>query len=267
MTYGVVHVRCIVQLADLQADIATAVVEDAIPASASLLTGGGDPTRRFAIHRRHYAASLARSLVERFAATVWLTGADFITEAAMRFVRQHPPTRPCISEYGDEFPAYLVSCAGTRLPYIEQFARLDWHLGRLAIAVDAAPLYALPDCEPARLADTRLSLQHSAAYIALDWPLDELIQFYLSGAAPKEYELRNESVWLELRGSRGELWFTRLTQGDYEFRRALANGVALGHAAEMAVRVDESLNPGLALLAMLHAALVTGLTYAEGGES
>jgi hypothetical protein len=190
-----------------------------------------------------------------------------VTEAAMRFIREHPPTRPCIAEYGDEFPAYLVSCAGTRLPYIGQFASVDWHLGRLAIAVDAAPLHTLTDCDPARLADARLRVQLGAEYIALDWPLDELIQFYLSGAAPNQYELRQEAVCVELRGSRGELWFTRLTKGDYEFRRALANGVALGHAAELAIRVDESVDPGRTLLAMLHAGLVTGLTHAEDGDS
>ena len=263
----VVHVRCAVQLADLQADIATAVVEDAIPASASLLTGGSDPTRRFAIHRRHYAASLARSLVERFAATVWLTGADFITEAAMRFVRQHPPTRPCIAEYGDEFPVYLASCAGPRLPYLGQFAMVDWHLGRLAIAVDAPPLRTITDCNPARLADACLSLQLGTAYVALDWPLDELIQFYLKGAAPNQYTLRHEGLWLELRGCRGELSFNRLTKGDYEFRRALANGIALGDAAELALREDESLDPGGSLLAMLQAGLVTGFRHAAGGEA
>lgn len=255
------------RLADLQSDIATAVISSAVPASAGLLTGGDNPTRRLAIHTRHYTASLARSLVERFGATAWLAGTDFVTEMAMRFVREHPPTRPCLAEYGEGFPAYLASCAGTQLPYIGQFAMLDWHLGRLAIAVDAAPLHTLTACDPLQLADAHLSLQPGAGYVALDWPLDELIQFYLSGDAPNRYELRNEAVCVELRGNRGELWFTRLTKGDYEFRRALANGVSLGHAATLAIRVDESVDPGRALLAMLHAGLVTRLTHAEGGES
>jgi hypothetical protein len=255
-----------VQLADVQSDIAAAVVEGAVPASAALLTGGEDSRRRLAIHSRHYAASLARSLVERFAATAWLTGAGFVTEAARRFVREHPPTRPCLAEYGEAFPTYLAALAAARLPYIGQFALIDWHLGRLAIAVDAAPRLAL-DCDPARLSDAYLTLQPGTAYIALDWPLDELFQFYLSGSAPNRYELRRDAVWLELRGSRGELWFTRLTKGDYQFRRAVADGIAIGHAAESALRVDDSVDPGRALLAMLHAGLVTGLTNAEGGES
>ena len=87
MACGLTHSRCIVQLADLQADIATAVVERAIPESADLFTGGDNPMRRFAIHSRHYAASLAQSLVERFAATVWLAGSEFVAQTAMGFVR------------------------------------------------------------------------------------------------------------------------------------------------------------------------------------
>jgi hypothetical protein len=256
-----------VRLADLQADIAAAVVEPAIPASASLLTGGNDPTRRLAIHSRHYAASLARSLVERFAATVWLAGSELVTQAAVQFVREHPPTRPCIAEYGEAFPVYLASCGGTRLPYLGQFATIDWHLGRLAVAVDAVPLQTLAECEPERLAGVRLALQPGTEYLALDSSLDELVRFFLSGEAPNQYALRHEPVWLELRGCRGELWLNRLTKGDYVFRRAVADAGTLGRAAALAVGVDERFEPGPATVAMLHAGLVTGVTHAEGGES
>ena len=254
------------RLADLQGDIATAVVEHTSPASASLLTGGDDPSRRFAIHSRHYAASLARSLVERFAATVWLAGSELVTQVAMGFVREHPPTRPCIAEYGEGFPSYLASCSGTTLPYLEQFATVDWHLGRLAVAVDAAPLQTLADCDPARLADSRLALQPGTAYVALDWSLDELVRFFLAGEAPHQYALRREPVWLELRGCRGELWWNRLTKGDYVFRQAVADGSTLERAAELAIAADEDFEPGRATLAMLHAGLVIGVTQAEGGE-
>jgi hypothetical protein len=256
-----------VRLADLQADIATAVVENANPVSASVLTGGDNPTSRFAIHGRHYTASLARSVVERFAATAWLAGSEFVTQVATRFVCEHPPVRPCLAEYGDRFPAYLMSFGGTTLPYLEQFATVDWHLGRLAIAVDTSPRHTLANCGPACLAEAPVTLQPGVEYVALDWPLDELIQFYLSGDPPDQYKLRNEAVCVELRGSRGELWFTRLTKGHYEFRRGLANGVTLRRAAELATRNDESFDPGSALLAMLDAGLVTGLSHAKGGES
>ena len=254
------------QLADLQADIAIALVDHATPASVSLLTGGDDPTRRFAIHSRHYASSLARSLVERFAATVWLAGSELVTRAAMAFVREHPPTRPCIAEYGEGFPTFLASCSGTTPPYLGQFATVDWCLGRLAVAVDGAPLQTLADCDPAQLADARLALQPGTEYVALDWSLDELVTFFLTGEAPNQYVLRHEPVWLELRGCRGKLWLNRLTKGDYVFRRAVADASTLGRAAELAVGADESFEPGRATMALLAAGLVTGISQA-GDES
>jgi hypothetical protein len=255
------------RLVDVQRDIAAAVIQRTIPESARLLTGGDNPTGRFAIHSRHYGASLARSLVERFSATVWLASSEFVTGAALRFVRKHPPTRPCIAEYGEAFPAYLGSCAGTRLPYLEQFATVDWHLGRLAVAVDVAPLRTLADCDPTRLADACLTLQPGTEYVALDWSLDELIRFYLAGDAPNQYALRQEPVWLELRGCRGELWLNRVTKGDYVFRQAVAGGTALERAAEIAIRFDGSFEPGRAVLDMVRAGLVTSVTQAEGAES
>ena len=255
------------RLADLQMDIADAVVTHATPSCASLLSGGGDPTRRVAIHSRHYAASLARSLVERFSATVWLAGSELVTHAAMGFVHEHPPTRPCIAEYGDEFPAYLASCAGTRLPYLGQFATMDWHLGRVAIAVDAAPLHDLSDCDPARLAEARLVLQPGTEYLVLDWSLDELIRFYLAGDAPSQYELRSEPVWLELRGCRGELWLNRLTKGDYVFRQALGRGSTVAQAAALATGADGRFGPEGATLAMLHAGLIAGVMEPSGSQS
>jgi hypothetical protein len=256
-----------VQLPDLQTEIAAAVVGGGVPACTGLLTGGDDPTRRLAIHSRHYAASLARSLVERFAATVWLAGSELLTQAAMGFVREHPPTRPCIAEYGEGFPSYLASCGGTVLPYLGQFATVDWHLGRLAVAIDVASLQTLADCEPAHPAGVCLALQPGTEYVALDWSLDELFRFYLCNETPAQYVLRNEPCWLELRGSRGELWLNRLTKSDYVFRQAVAHGSTLGRAAQFATGADEGFDPGRATLAMLQAGLVTEVVRAKDRKS
>jgi hypothetical protein len=187
-------------LADVQARIRDAVVNGNDEAMAPVLVGGTRPERRLAVHRRHYAASLTRALVERFPATVWLVGSELVTHAATSFIHEHPPSRPCIAEYGDCFPRYLgAHPAALSLPYVAQFAELEWHLGRLALAIDESA---------------------NMEYIHLDWTLDELIGFYLTDTAPDEYALRREDVWLEIRGLRGELQMNRLT--DAEFARRVA---------------------------------------------
>jgi len=240
------------------------MVTSARPECELTLVGGDDPTRRFAIHTRHYGASVARAIVERFAATVWLVGSEPVVRAAAAFVREHPPTKPCMAEYGDAFPAYLASFGDGALPrYVAPFATLDWHLGRLAITADAPPLTTLAGCDPGRIADVRLALQGGIAYVQLAWSLDELMAFYLSGEAPDSYALRQETVWLELRGSRGELSMRRLEQGGFVFRRAVAHGAPLGDAAALAADVDASFSPSNAVVQLVADGLVTGVRDLE----
>ena len=185
-------------LADIQRGIRDAVVNGNGEAVAPILIGGTRPEHRLAIHRRHYEESLTGALVERFPATVWLVGSELVTDAATPFIREHPPSRPCIAEYGDGFPRYLGAHPATAsLAYVAQFAELEWHLGGLALATEESA---------------------NVLYVHLDWTLDELIGFYLTDAAPDEYALRREDVWLEIRGLRGELQMNRLTSEEFSYR-------------------------------------------------
>ena len=193
-------------LAEIQSAIRDALVRDDRAALAPILSGGVYPERRLGIHQRHYVTSLTRAILDRFPATVWLVGSELVTDAAMSFVREHPPSKPCIAEYGESFPRRLgAHPAAASLPYLSQFAELEWHLGRLALATDESP---------------------NVHYLHLDWSLDELIGVYLSDIAPDTFPLRHEDVWLEVRGLRGTLEMQRLTTDEF-LRRA--NGQPAGH--------------------------------------
>ena len=127
-------------------------------------------------------------------------GSELMTHAATSFIREHPPSRPCVAEYGGDFPRYLgAHPAAESLPYLTQFADLEWHLGRLALATEEST---------------------NVQYIHLGWALDELIGLYLTDTAPDEYTLRQEDVWLEIRGLRGELQMNRLTAEQFAGRAA-----------------------------------------------
>ena len=186
-------------LADIQSAFRDALVHGDRAALAPMLLGGVQPEYRLAIHQRHYAASLTKALLDRFPATVWLVGSELVTDAAASFIREQPPARPCVAEYGDLFPRHLAARpAAASLPYLSQFAELEWHIGRLALATeDSAHVH----------------------YLHLDWSLDELIGAYLSDSVPDTFPLRHEDVWLEVRGLRGTLEMQRLTMDDF-FRRA-----------------------------------------------
>jgi hypothetical protein len=187
-------------LADIQAAVRDALVRGDRRAAAPMLLGGAHPELRLAIHQRHYSASLTTALLDRFPATVWLVGSELVTDAATSFTREHPPSKPCIAEYGEPFPQHLgAHPAAGSLPYLSQFAELEWHLGRLALATDDSP---------------------NVHYLHLDWSLDELIAVYLADSAPDAFALRREDVWLEVRGLRGTLEMHRLTMDEFLARAA-----------------------------------------------
>jgi hypothetical protein len=185
-------------LVDIQSSVRDALVRGDRRALAPLLSGGAHPEQRLAVHQRHYAASLTRALLDRFPATVWLVGSEFVTDAATSFIREQPPSKPCIAEYGESFPQHLgTHPAAVSLPYLSQFAELEWHLGRLALATEHSP---------------------NVHYLHLDWSLDELIGVYLTDSAPDAFALRQEDVWLELRGLRGALEMHRLAMDTFRDR-------------------------------------------------
>ena len=245
-------------LAEVQRLLRSAIVSDELSEVAPLLSGGADPAGRLAIHSRHYEASLIRALHRKFPATTWLVGSALMDQAASAFVRCHPPTVPCIAEYGEGFSRFLATRADARdLGYLHAFVELEWHIGRASIAADG-PAIALPALEAYgdKIADVAFVLQPSLHYLAAAWPVDELMRLYLSDIAPERYQLSAGEVRLEIGGSRGNFRFDRLEPGDFSFRCALAKGSPLGAAAEQALEVDEGLDVGAALRRFVTSGLV-----------
>ncbi len=255
-------------LSDVQNRLRDAIVEDATGGILPLLVGGRDPAKRLAVHRRHYNASLARALLDKFPAVTWLTGASFMTEAARAFVHQHPPTAPCIAEYGERFPGFLANRLGAeRIPYLRSFAELEWHLGHVAIAIDGPPLAvtAFADIEASALPDIRLTLQPGLRYTHAAWPIDDLIKLYLNETNPDRYVFEPASVHLEIRGARGDFRIERLDPANFVFRRALAEGQTIGTAAEQALESDAAFDPGRALTTLVADGLATAFAQSSQG--
>jgi hypothetical protein len=250
-------------LVELQRDFARAMTTGDGTALGRYCRGGFDADARLAIHLRHYAASLATALCDKFPATVWLAGAAAVRDAAVAYARRHPPLQPCIAEYGREFPPFLArqACAG-RLPYLEPFARLEWAVGRASIAVDSRPLRwaELADVGAERIVDASLALQPGVHYVRADWRIEELLQTYLAGAAPDAFLLAAELTPIEVHGARGTFRLTRLDAATCAFREALAAAQTIGAAAEAALTLDAAFDAGNALRSVVAAGLVTGCT-------
>jgi hypothetical protein len=255
-------------LTNMQLAMREAVVSGDDVCIAPILTGGKEPAKRLQVHRRQYETSLITAIVERFPATVWLIGSALVTDAARNYICEHPPRRPCIAEYGEAFPDFLAAYISGNVPYLRDFAELEWHLGHVSIAIDHRPIPAdtLSTFTAAELPDLCLGFQPGLRYLQFSWPVDELMRLYLTDTAPDSLQFLQESVWIELCGARGEFHFARLTRGDFTFRKSIANGYSLGDAAEAALEADGTFDPGTALKSLLAAGLITGVNAPGGAQ-
>jgi Putative DNA-binding domain len=229
---------------------------------ASLLVGGRSPEKRLIVHQRNYRQSLVDALLNKFPATGWLLGMQLMTEAATRFIREYPPQAPCIAEFGFEFPSYLAqSPAAVRAPYVREFAELEWYVGKAAVAVSGPPVTPeeLSSIQADALPDALLKLQPGLYYLSRSWPVDELMELYLSETVPDRFEISLAELDIEIRGARGEFYFSRLDRAEATFRKAISEGHSIGDAAESALEVNAGFDPGKGLVALVGAGLIQAI--------
>lgn len=249
-------------LADLQADVRRALTSSDGAALAPVLVGGGSPVHRLAIHRRHYEASLVNAILEKFPATAWLIGSDPVAQAARTFVRAHPPARPCIAEYGSDFPAFLTAFHSGALPsYVRSFAALEWAVSQTSIAISEPPV-EWPDLVAIgadALPGTALRLQPGLQYVHSRHAVDDLLKVYLVGSAPEQFTLADGDAWIQVRGARGDVDLARLDAPTFAFRSAALAGLPLGDAVERALQRDAGFETAPALRTLIAEGLVTSI--------
>lgn len=256
-------------LADLQTQFARAMTTGEGAPGVMQLWGGANPGKRLNIHLRHYEASLTAALGDKFPACAWLAGADVVSPAARAYVHAHPPTQPCIAEYGEDFPQFLANHGRARtLPYLESFAELEWAVGRASIAIDDPPLSwsEIGRIGSERLIDSVLALQPGLRYLCSAWAVDQLMTTYLSGTEPERFVLPESDTFIEVRGARGTVHLARLDGATFTFRRDLAAGRSVGDAAGSALDRDSTFDPGEALRLLVRAGLIT-TTAAQANAS
>lgn len=158
-------------LALSQRDFSRALFDPAVSASAGLRVASGvDPQRRFAVHRNNAVVALVDALAAAFPITQALVGEDFFRAMARERVRIDPPRSPILAKYGDGFAGFIAGFApAVGVPYLADIARLERFRMQAYHAADAEPValdaYRMLVTEPARLADTRLSLHPACRWL------------------------------------------------------------------------------------------------------
>jgi hypothetical protein len=163
-------------LRELQRDFAQHLLEGAaLP--AGVLPDGLTLQARLSVYRNHVALSLRQALRTTFPVLHRLVGEEFFAALAKSFVAAHPPSSPCLAEFGAALPDFLANFPpATTLPYLPDVARLEWALNEawhsaLQPSLAAA---ALAEIEPERMAAGALALQPSLRVLSSPFPIDAI---------------------------------------------------------------------------------------------
>ncbi len=231
-------------LRELQSGFRAAMLGgDAAAAQAAVQPDGLAVEARLAIYRHHVFTSLSAALESTFPVVVRLVDPRFFRYAADRFVREHPPASPCLSEYGAALPDFLARFEPTRhLAYLPDVARLEWAMNVALHALDAEPVppEALRDPAP-------LALHPSVTLLQSPWPIDTIWRANQPDAGDDTVDLDAGGVHLQVWRSTDDVVFRRLSAAAFAFHRALAHTSRLDAAAHAAV----SITPGADLPSLI----------------
>lgn len=223
------------------------------------------PADRLEIYRRHHRESFRRHLRGRYPTVEWLVGTGRFQQLADVTLRRWPSRAPSMAEYGSQL-IDAISTEGADLPpYLADVARLDWHLGSVSVALARQPLpiTSLAGIDPLRAAQMPLTLQTGLAFIASDWPIDELFHLRLGDSQPETLAFTRRATCLQLRGARGAFTIASIAPGSFAFRASLAGGDPLATAASRGAQAENGFDLPVALATLF----VEGLVISHSGES
>lgn len=250
-------------LRDLQAGFRHALLDgDSSDLRLEIVEDGLAAEARLAIYRHHVLASLTDVLASIYPVVCRLVDRRFFAYAADAFIRRHPPSGPCLFEYGGTLPEFLAEFPPCRhLAYLPDVARLEWAMNVAAHAEDAAPLTpaVLADLDPARAGDLTFSFAPSLSLVSSPWPIDRLWRANQAGG-DAIVDLDHGGVDLEVRRRGDDVVFRQVDKPTCAFRRALLEGHALATAAERALTADAAFDLGIALGALVQDGVLTSIT-------
>jgi hypothetical protein len=254
-------------LRELQAVIGTAMLGgDAGAAAREIEPDGLAPEARLEIYRHHVLTTLTSALEATFPVICRLVDRRFFAYAADTYVRAHPPTGPCLFEYGDSFPDFLAAFPPCRdLAYLPDVARLEW---AMSVALHAPDVDAM---DPACLAHVAaedmprltFTVDPSVSFLASPWPIDRIWRANQDGASGDPVDLASGGVRLEVRRAGDVATVRELAVADHALRTALAGGATLEDAAAAALGVDSHFDLTVALHALLGERIFTGFAVSN----
>ena len=259
-------------LRDTQAAFRAALLGDEPAAALRDISGDGlAPEARLAIYRHHVAETLSDLLRAVYPVVYRLVDARFFAYAADRFIAAHPPTSPCLFEYGEAFADFLANFAPCRdLTYLPDVARLEWALNRAEhadddTALDVRLLGGVPADDFDRLT---FRVHPSMTLLRSPWPIDRIWRANQPDAGPDTtVDLQSASASLQVWRRGDDVVLRALSAADFAFRLALADGRTLGASAQIASSADPGFDLTASLTALFHDDVLIAFTLDKEDRS
>ena len=218
---------------------------------------------RLRIYRNHVLVTLTDALIATFPVVCRLVDERFFRYAADQYIRAHPPTVPCLFEYGESFAAFLATFGPCQhLEYLPDVARLEWAINFAdhaddAVAIDATRLGEVPTD---RIGSVTLALHPSVSFLSSRWPIDRIWRANQPDADPDAtVNLDAGGAQLEIRRVGEDVVFRSLDDATYAFRTALACGESLELAVAAAHSADLDVDLALTMQQLLADGIVTSI--------
>ena len=219
--------------------------------------------QRLKIYRNNTLLGLVDPLAASFPVVAQLVGEEFFLRMAGDFVRAHPPLRPELLAYGQEFPGFVGDYqAAATVPYLADVARLELAWNFAYNAPDHAPLppQALAAFALEELETLKLVPHPSLRFVVSNWPVMAIWQAHqsedgLGGLASGGIDLDAGGDMLLVYRPRQDTLIRKVGAGAFAFVMALAARQTLAAAFTSALAGDPDFNVSAEFSALLAADL------------
>jgi hypothetical protein len=214
---------------------------DALDLLALIEGDGVPPEARLRIYRNHLTVTLTEALEATFPVVCRLVDQRFFAYAAHEYLAATLPSRPCLAEYGESFPDFLVSFPACRnLVYLADVARLEWAINLALHAEEARPL----DRPASSLSDLVVRLHPSSQLVASQWPIERIWYANQPEGNPNTViELDSGGTRLQVYRRGDRVVIRGIEQSTYAFLSALAHGAQVKEAIDAGKHFAATFDP------------------------
>lgn len=190
-------------------------------------TGPLSISARLAIYRRNSLGSLLNALHATYPICLHLVGKDFFNAMAACYISAYPATNANLVYYGDSFAKFIAHFPpASALPYLSDVACLEWQWHRLNYhcAKTPVPLNQLTQLT----SESYLSVATSLAWLASDYPLDQIWQMHLAHHENMQVELTAGGIKLALWRESGQgVQIREITQEEWQILNSVASAAPI----------------------------------------